>query len=101
MGFEGSEHVSGLIIVSYDGFISGSILVDLAPLWCLIRLHRGVKGQLRAEDGDICLVVEGLGVYSSNDAGLDILVRTTLIFSAIGAIRRQQRKKGRVSPDGA
>ena len=60
-----------------------------------------MKGQVRAQDGDICLVVKGLEVNGSNDAGLDILARTTLIFSAIGPIRSQQGKKGRVSLDGA
>ena len=50
MSFEGSEHVSGVLIVSYDGLVPGSILVDLA-VWP----HRGVVGQVGGEDGNVCL----------------------------------------------
>ena len=64
VSFEGSEHVSSLIIVSYDGLVTHTILVDLA-----VGLHRGVVGQVSGEDGDVCLR-KGLIAFISIGRGL-------------------------------
>ena len=50
MSFEGSKHIPGLIIVSYDGLVTNSILVDLA-----IGLDGGVVKQVSGQDGDVRL----------------------------------------------
>ena len=72
VSFEGSEHISGEIVVGYDGFIPLSILVDLS-----IGLDRGVKHHLTGHDGDIALAQEGGRVDRCSDAGPDILIIAT------------------------
>ena len=69
VSFERSEHIFSLIIISYDGFVPCSILVDLA-----IGLDGVVERQVGAEDGDVPLAEEGVPVDSGSNAKPEIFI---------------------------